>query len=271
LYPQEILIDKNNYKWIRIEPNKGGGLIVYNDKTNASKYITDQAGHGGLPNIGVKAIAEDKTGQIWLGTKEGVAIFYTPDNIFSGTASDASVPIFDGFPLLYNEDITCIAVDGGNRKWIGTNNGLWLFNDDASEVIANYTVENSPLLSNAIIDVEINEKTGEVFISTDKGLISYRGTATTGQTAHSNVKVFPNPVKPDFNGLVGISGLTNDAVVKITDIYGNLIYETKAEGGTAVWNAKNYHGEKAKTGVYLIFSSSEVGIETYIANIAVVE
>jgi hypothetical protein len=271
LYPEEILIDKNNYKWIRQNPNKDGGLIVYNDKTNVSKFLTDQAGQGGLPNKGVNAIAEDKNGQIWLGTKEGIAIFYTPENIFSASPSDASSPIFDGFPLLYNEDITCIEVDGGNRKWIGTKNGLWLFNDDASEVLSYYTTENSPLLSNTIIDVKINEITGEVFISTDKGIIAYRGTATIGKTKHTNVKVFPNPVKPDFNGLVGISGLTNDAIVKITDIYGNLIYETKAEGGTAVWNAKNYNGEKAKTGVYLIFSSSEDGVETYVAKVAVIE
>lgn len=270
-YVVEILIDDNNYKWLRLRSSLGGGLIVFNEKTNSFKYITDLAGEGGLPKKGVRAMAKDLKGEIWIGTEEGIAIFNNPQTILSSSPLDASIPIFDGFPLLYQEHITCIKVDGGNRKWIGTKNGLWLFNDDGSEVIANFTIENSPLLSNSIIDVEINALTGEVFIATDKGIISYRGTATEGKKEHSKVKVFPNPVKPDYTGLVGISGLTRDAIVKITDIYGNLIYETKAEGGTAVWNAKNYNGQKARTGVYLIYSSSEDGTETYVAKVAVVE
>jgi hypothetical protein len=270
-YPTEIIIDDNNYKWLRLRTDTDGGLIVFDETTNKFKYLSDQAGQGGLPKKEVRAIAKDLKGEIWVGTEEGIAIFNNPQTIFTSTPMDASIPIFDGFPLLYQEYITCIKVDGGNRKWIGTKNGLWLFNDDGSEVIANFTIENSPLISNIILDVEINEITGEVFIATDKGLISYRGMATEGKLAHSNVKVFPNPVKPDFNGLVGISGLTRDAVVKITDIYGNLIYETKAEGGTAVWNAKNYNGQKARTGVYLIYSSSEDGVQTYVAKVAVVE
>jgi hypothetical protein len=269
-YPLEIIIDDNNYKWIRLRPGTGGGIIVYNDKTGIYKYLTNQAGQGGLPSMNISAFVKDKKGEIWIGTEEGIAIFYNPESLFSGSI-DASIPLFDGFPLLYNEAITCIEVDGGNRKWIGTENGLWLFNDDGTEVISNFTTTNSPLLSNYIIDVMINENTGEVFIATDKGLISYRGTASTGKTTHSNVKVFPNPVKPDFKGLVGISGLAKDAAVKITDIYGNLIYETKAEGGTAVWNVENYNGARAKTGVYLIFSADETGKESFVSKIAVVE
>lgn len=270
-YPVEILVDENNYKWIRLRPDTGGGLIVYDDKTNQYKYISDVAGKGGLPNKAVRAMVIDKKGEIWLGTDGGIAVIYNPENILPSSTYDVAIPIFDGFPLLYNEMITCIKVDGGNRKWVGTKNGLWLFNDDATEIIANFTVQNSPLLSNNITDVEIHEKTGEVFIGTDKGIISYRGTATESKKEHSNVKVFPNPVRPDFTGLVGISGLTTDAVIKITDIYGNLIYETKAEGGTAVWNAKNYNGEKANTGIYLIYSASEDGEESFVTKIAVVE
>jgi hypothetical protein len=270
-YPMEIVIDDNNYKWIRLRPETGGGLIVYDDKTNNFKYLNDQDGSGGLPHKSVRTIAKDLSGDIWVGTDDGIAVFYKTKNIFSGTV-DAISPIYAGFPLLYNETITCIEVDGGNRKWIGTKNGLWLLNDDGTEAITYFTEDNSPLLSNYILDVEINEKTGEVFIATDKGVISYRGDATSSNvTQGDQVKVFPNPVPADFNGKVGISGLTTDANVKITDIYGNLIYQTTAEGGTAVWNVKNYNGTRAEPGVYLIFSSSEDGTQTYVAKIAVTE
>lgn len=267
----QILIDDNDNKWIRIRINQGGGVIVYNDKTNQYKYLTTNTSDGKLPSQGVRTMAKDKKGEIWLGTEEGIAIFYNPENIFSNPTPEASQPIFDGFPLLYNEYISCIKIDGGNRKWIGTKNGVWLFNDEGSEVIANYTTQNSPLLSNDILDIEIHEETGEVFIATGKGIISFRGTATEGGKEHSNVKVFPNPVKPDYGGLIGISGLASDAVIKITDIYGNLVYETQAQGGSAVWNAKNYNGQRAKTGVYLVFSASEDGEESFVAKIAVVE
>ena len=270
-YPIEIMIDENDYKWIRLRPGYGGGVIVYNDKNNTYKYLTDVEGQGKLPNINVNTMATDKNGEVWIGTDQGIAVFYNPEDMFSTSSINAATPIYDGFPLLYNEAITCIEIDGGNRKWIGTKNGLWLFNDDGTEVLHNFTVENSPLLSNNIMDVEINEISGEVFIATDKGIVSYRGTATEAKTEHGEVKVFPNPVKPDFKGLIGISGLANDAIVKITDVYGNLVYETKAEGGTAVWNGKNYNGEKAKTGVYLIFSASEDGVETFVSKLAVVE
>ena len=268
-YPVEILIDDNDYKWIRLRHDLDGGIIVYNDQTNSYKYLTNLEGDGGLPNKAVRTIAMDKNGDIWVGTNAGIAIFYNTYDIFSSSTINATKPLYDGFPLLYNEVVTCIEVDGGNRKWIGTLNGLWLLNDDGTEVINYFSINNSPLLSNVINDVEINEATGEVFIATDQGIISYRGTATEVHADHSQVKIFPNPVKPEFNGLIGISGLVNDASVKITDIYGNLIYETKAEGGTAVWNGKDYNSQRAASGVYLIFSSDEDGEETFAGKIAV--
>lgn len=268
-YPIEVIIDDNNYKWVRLRPDRGGGLIVLNDKNNKYLYLTDAEGHGNLPKREVHAIVKDLKGDVWAGTEGGVAIFYNNQDVFAG--ADASTPLYDGFPLLYNESITCIEVDGGNRKWIGTRNGAWLLSDDGTEQIAYFNVDNSPLLSNIIIDIEINENTGEVFFATDKGIISYRGDATGSTKKHADVKIFPNPVKPDFKGTVGISGLTTDGSVKITDIYGNLVYQTKAEGGTATWNGKDYNGVRAEGGIYLIFSASEDGTESFVGKIAVVE
>jgi ligand-binding sensor domain-containing protein len=268
--PLSILVDDSNYKWLRLAP-PAGGIWVFDDKETRSRYLSTVLGQGGLPSNTVNALVKDKEGQVWVGTDRGVALFFNPFAVFNNTAFDALTPIFERRPLLSNEIVTAIAVDGGNRKWIGTRNGIWLFNPDATELVYHFTTQNSPLLSNTILDIAIHPATGEVFIATDKGLISYRGTATEGESKHTNVKVFPNPVRPDFTGLVGISGLVNNAIVKITDISGRLVYETRAQGSTAVWNVKDYTGRKAATGIYLIYSSDAEGNETLVTKMAVIE
>ncbi len=271
-YGIDLLIDSYNQKWIRMNPDKAfGGLIVFNDKNNTYRYLDNTPGKGGLPQKVVTSMAEDKKGDMWIGTTEGIGIIYNASSVLTTSNIDAVKPIYEGYPLLYQESITCITVDGGNRKWIGTENGLWLLSETGLEVIHHFTVDNSPLLSNIINDVAIMESTGEVFIATSKGLISFRGESTEGTDKFQDIKIFPNPVPPGFSGIVGISGLAQNANVKITDIYGNLIFQTKAAGGTATWNGKNYNGKKAETGTYLVFSSSENGEESMVAKIAVIE
>jgi hypothetical protein len=265
-YSLRISLDDLENKWIQVHKN---GILVYNEKSGKTRFLSEGVGVGNLPNNEATAITKDRKGQMWIGTKSGVAVFYDPSSVFSSGA-DAATPIYNHYPLLYGEIVTCIEVDGGNRKWIGTQNGLWLFNENGTQVIANYTVENSPILSDFIIDLEINKQTGELFIGTDKGIISYQTDATEGTDKFKDVKVFPNPVTENFNGLVGISGLANNANVKITDIYGNLMYETTAHGGTASWNLKNYNGVPAVTGVYLIYSTTTDGAEGFVSKIAVV-
>lgn len=270
-YPLSLFIDDINYKWLLINPSRGGGIWVFEEKESKNRYLTTTLGQGGLPSNHVNSIAQDKEGQIWVGTDRGVAVFVNPVAVFANEPFDAITPIFENRPLLRNEIITSITVDGGNRKWIGTTNGLWLFNELGDKLIHHFTTENSPLPSAHIVDVQIQDNTGEVFVATDKGMVSYRGTATQGGETHATVKVFPNPVKPDFDGLVGISGLITDAIVKITDISGRLVHETRAQGGTAVWNVKDYTGRRASTGIYLIFSANEEGQETLVSKIAVIE
>jgi hypothetical protein len=261
-----IAIDDYDNKWVQ---SSHSGILVYNENGGKIRYLTEGAGAGNLPNGTVTALEKDKKGQMWIGTRSGVAVFYDPSVIFS-SGVDVATPVYQHYPLLYGEFITCIQVDGGNRKWIGTQNGLWLFNEDGSQVIANFTTANSPILSDFITDLEINKQTGELFIGTDKGIISYRSDATDGTDKFKDVKVFPNPVTENFNGIVGISGLATNANVKITDIYGNLMYETTANGGTASWNLKNYNGVSAVTGVYLIYSTTTDGAEGFVSKIAVI-
>ncbi|MCH8319285.1 MAG: T9SS type A sorting domain-containing protein, partial [Bacteroidetes bacterium] len=270
-FPKDIVIDDNDFKWIRLDQSNEYGILVINDKNDTAIHLTDVIGKGGLPDINVQCVTKDKNGDIWVGTNKGVAVFYNPSSVFTDGDLNASTPIFDQRPLLETEIITTIAVDGGNRKWIGSRNGLWLFDDGATEEIINFTVDNSPLLSNNIIDIAIHGETGEVFIGTDKGIISFRGTSTESESVHNNVEVFPNPVEPDFYGWVGIKGLATDAIVKITDVSGKLVYETQAEGGMAVWNVNDYNGDRVKAGVYLVFSTTKDEKDSYVAKIAVKE
>jgi hypothetical protein len=265
-----VTIDDYDNKWIKLGGPSATGLVIYNEKTGSVRAITNAPGQGHLPDKKVNCITKDKKGNIIVGTDQGIAVCYDPySTLHNGV--DLVMPIFEGFPLLYERNVLSIEVDGGNRKWVGTNDGLWLFDEDLSKVLLYFDTENSPLLSDFIMDIKIQELSGEVFFATQEGIASFRGTATEGAEKYSDVKVFPNPVKPGYRGLVAISGLVTDAVVKITDVNGNLVYETKAEGGTAIWNVKDYNGTRAATGVYLIFCATAEGTEKFVSKISVIE
>lgn len=269
-YPLELALDFYNNVWLRLNPEQGGGVLVFNKEKNTSSYLTTTGGSGGLPHKSVRCIAMDRDGIVWLGTDEGVCYFADLSSIFS-PGINAVKPIFEDRFLLRDDKVTAIAIDGGNRKWIGTERGVWLFNPSGEELIYNFTADNSPLLSNVILDIEVNDYTGEVFIATDHGLASFRSDATESDFQFGNVKIFPNPVSPEFSGTVGISGLATDAIVKITDITGKMVWETRANGGTASWTAKDSTGKRVSTGVYLVFSASAEGAESVVGKIAVVE
>jgi hypothetical protein len=276
----DLVIDKNNYKWIILPRNNG--MLVFDDNNTISnitddnlKKLSSATGNGALPSNNVYSIARDNDGEIWVGTDKGVAVFYNPENVFSGSNFDSQQILVDegGFiqPLLESEIVTTIAVDGDNRKWIGTlRAGAFLMSDDGTKQLLHFTEDNSPLFSNTVNCISIDQKTGEVFFGTDKGIISYKGTATAGDSDYTEVVVYPNPVTKDYNGYIAIKGLVDKADVKITDITGTLIYQTVAEGGQAVWNGKNYSGERAKSGVYLVFCSNSDGSKTLVTKIMIV-
>jgi ligand-binding sensor domain-containing protein len=230
-YPTDLVVDPAKNVWMPLDPVNGGGLLVFSSTQNQNSILTESVGSGGLPNNNVHAVAVDRDGYVWVGTDEGVAYFYS-------VSEDAVMPLFENRFLLRNEKITAIEVDGGNRKWIGTENGVWLFNPTGEVLIQNFTTTNSPLISNVIKDIEVHHASGEVFFVTDQGVISYRADATeSGFGQFQAIKIFPNPVDSQFSGTVGISGLATDAEVKITDVSGKLIWQTKASGGTATWNS----------------------------------
>ena len=273
----EMLIDDLGQKWAIVKRN---GILVFNHGFDLMDDADDQyfhmksgAGNGNLQVNEVNCFAKDRDGAIWVGTNEGVAVFYCPTAVFQG-GCEAVQPFVEvggfGAFLLETEVVRAIAVDGANRKWFGTENGVWLMSPDGTEQIAYFNTENSPLLSNVINDIEVDNNTGEVFIGTERGIISYKSTATGGDVEHGEVLVYPNPVRPDYVGLIAIKGLALDASVKITDISGTLVYETTALGGQAIWDGKDYNGRKAATGVYLIFSANEDGSDTNVAKVMIV-
>ncbi|MEY4541068.1 MAG: hypothetical protein RLZZ306_2825, partial [Bacteroidota bacterium] len=265
-----IVLDLDGNRWIR--QGNFGGILVISPK-NQRQFISTSVGSGNLPSSTVKSLAVDRDGQIWVGTDRGVVVFDNPSDVFSGRSFDAYTPVFERRRLLGNETVNSIAIDGGNRKWMGTKNGIFLFNPDGTELVSNFNEKNAPLPSNEILYITSELNTGEVYIRTAKGMVSYRGTATEGTLKQDEnaVKVFPNPVRPDFEGQIGIEGLVENAFVKITDIAGNLVFETRANGGTAVWNGNTLSGGRVETGIYLIFSANAKGEETLVSRLAVVK
>ena len=170
--------------------------------------------------------------------------------------------------LLSGESVRAIAVDGANKLWFCTNNGVFYISNDGLTQYHHFTEENSPLLSNAVGKIAIDGN-GNVYFGTDKGLIAYRNTAIEGQSKNDNVVVYPNPVNPGYSGYVGIKGLVTDALVKITTVDGSFVTHLKAEGSQAVWDCTTIDGKKVKPGIYLIFVSDETGKETYATKVLV--
>jgi len=270
-YPLDLQIAGNGDLWLRLDPLQGGGIMVFNPESDQQRHLTDMVNEGGLPDRNINDLQIDQNGQVWLGTDNGIFHYLFPFDILTSQDVNASPVLINGRPLLASEPVNCIAVDGGNRKWIGTENGIWLVSASGDQVINTFNIDNSPLPSNSILSMAINHQSGEVFVVTDLGMVSFRGSATAGDNLpKETVRIFPNPVDREFNGQVGISGLLRNAVVKISDIRGALVVEIKAAGGTAVWDVNDYQGRRVESGVYLVFSSSEDGTETFIGKIAVI-
>ena len=265
----KLLIDKNDQKWIQLKNN---GLIVFDERRQGIKTrkLTNSENSGNLASNRVYSFAEDLEGEIWIGTDNGVSVFYDSNSIFQGeNATQVVVTLGDyNSYLLEGQQINDIEIDGANRKWFATNNsGVIVTSASGVEEIYHFTTENSPLFSNKVLDIEMNDVTGEVFFATEKGIMSMRSESTQGNTDFSEVLVFPNPVKPGYSGPITIKGLITDAVVKITDVSGSLIYETVALGGQAVWDGKSFDGQKAHTGVYLVFCSDQEGTISHVTKL----
>lgn len=264
-YAAYVTVDDFNQKWYTM---LGTGIAVYDDNhtphnRNDDRYTKVTTGQN-LPSNLCFCIVKDKDGALWVGTDNGIGIINCPDQMIDGNCPvEKRIVQYDQFAgfLFQNERVKTIAIDGANRKWIGTGNGVWLISASGDKIIERFTDQNSPLPSNNIQKIAIDPVTGDVYIGTAAGLVAYRGTATDGGTSNSDIVTFPNPVPSGYTGTIAIKGLVANADVRITDISGQLIYRTKALGGQAVWNGRDYKGRRPQSGVYLIFVSSKDGTQ----------
>lgn len=271
----DVIITKTDTKWIIVNHSDLFALRTQKtlDNTSDDLYkktsVRSRFSNGETTVIKgfneINVIKEDHDGYLWVGTENGVVLYTNPELLFGDKEFNGvqpSVDLGDGLfhPLLENETVNTIAIDGANRKWFGTaNSGVFLFSSDGSKLIRHFNADNSPLFSNHIASIAIDGQNGEVFFATDRGLISWTGDATEGESSFRGLYVWPNPVRETYQGDVTIDGLASESSVKITDVAGNLVYKTTSNGGRATWNGKTRTGHRVSTGVYLIFCSDSEG------------
>jgi hypothetical protein len=271
----ELEISDNNIKFITTQSH---GVMAFDEtRSEGSRFKTIRADEAGnLPTDDVRAVRLDKNGNLWIGTVKGIRVYFGAEGIFDDEdpqSNDIIIVDEDGVPkeLLFEQTVTDIEVDGSNNKWIATSaSGVFYMSPDATETLAHFTKDNSPLPSNTVNNIEIDSESGRVYIATEKGLLSFQGTATSPKETLENVFAYPNPVRPGYSGDLTISGLTNNANVKITDIEGNLVFEKTSEGGTMLWDTTAFGRHRVASGVYLILIASEDGTETKVTKVMIV-
>ena len=290
--PERIMVDKDNHVWVtsRRSTSVQSGLYGLDfggtpDNTADDRGVFRSAAINEdgtkCELLEIKDICQDLTGQIWFGCASGVYAVENPESWFNTSAFSVyqpKVPRNDGTNyadyLLTGIDVTALVVDQGNRKWLGTfGSGVYLASPDGSEVLEHFTADNSPLLSDNIYSLAIHPETGELMIGTDVGLCSYRTNITPVQPelVEDNVKVYPNPVRPAYSGNVTITGLTEEAEVKIVSAGSQLVARGTAVGGSFVWDVRSQTtGQRVAPGVYFILVANADGSESVAAKVVVI-
>lgn len=274
---EEIVIDQNNTKWVGSTKN---GLIGMKENSGGIqlKKLTSQTGN--LSDNEIRGLAIDNDNNLWIGTRLGLRVLYNTSGFFNSANPQAESIIIldDGIPkeLMFGQFITDIEVDGANNKWIATfDAGVFYLSSNGQETIYHFTKDNSPLPSNGVTDMAIDHTSGEVYFATEKGMVSFNSNATTSATNLENVYAFPNPVRPehmkDPNFKLKIRGLVDGSNLKITDISGNLVYETSVEGGTDFdWDMTSFGAHKVASGVYIIMVTTKDNEDTTVEKVMVV-
>lgn len=279
---KKLINTDSNDKWA-ISSN-GNGVFVWNDNLTHGYEPDDIYVKFDVKNEAnaiiskrLNDIVQDIDGVIWVATDDGIAVYDNPEGALTddgGFYARRPEIVVEGYlkSLLEGENVTSIAVDGSNRKWLGTEGGgLFLVSPDGTEQIMVWNVENSKLFSNNISSIDINHKTGEVFIGTDKGVQSYKSTATESSLDYSDIFAFPNPVKGDYDGLITIRGLMQGTDVKITDLSGHLVFATISNGGDAIWNGNDMSGDKVVSGIYLVLCTNVDGTQSEATKIMIIK
>lgn len=267
------ITDKNGTKWI---PSLDDGLIGFNEKKgNKIAVLNMGTATGNLPDLDVRSLAVDQHNQLWIGTYKGLRVLSSVDRFLGNTALNTHSIVIkqDGLAeeLFYQQSITKIKVDGANNKWVAiADAGVYLLSSNGQETLQHFNKDNAPLPSNTITDIEIDGRTGEVFFATERGVVSYKGEATSPTDSYEGAYIYPNPVRPEFLGTVKISGLMDQSNIKVTDVTGNLVFETTSRGGTVNWDTYSFSGRKVKSGVYLVLISSQDGSQKTVKKLMII-
>lgn len=283
-----LFIDSNNQKWVTLEnaaSGSGAGLLVLNtgepeDLTDDKAIrLTNDENAGLLPDNKVNALVEDKNGEIWIGTQRGISRFLFPEFIISTQSSserrsqwliNADTSASSRY-LLRDINVSAMAVNGANQKWIGTaNQGLWLLNAEGSAILKHFTTENSPLISNNIFSIAIDEKNGEVYIATDLGLQSYMEVAKSPSEKMKNLKVYPNPFVYENHDRIFIDGLSEETMIRILGADGTVVQELDGSGGRIEWNGLDYMGKRLGSGVYIVVALDSESNSTGIGKVVII-
>lgn len=283
---RDLFIDSKGYLWV-IKYRDGTGVFCadlngtpldeQDDKKVFISTFYDKDSHA-LTLSTVRCITEDQEGVVWIGTDRGPLLVpdaskmfdpdFRVDRVKITREDNASYADY----LLENEQINAIVVDGNNRKWVGTNStGLYLLSSDGKETIHHFTTDNCPFTSNAIMDLFINNETGQLYIVTSSGLFLYQTDAIKGAESYNKVYAYPNPVKEDYDGPVTIVGLRENSQVRISDSEGRIIHDGVSNGGAYVWDGKDLNGRKVNTGVYFIYAALSDGSSKMVTKIAIIK
>jgi ligand-binding sensor domain-containing protein len=275
-----LFVDSFNQFWIPLLGSRGMVLTTLDKDTQGSKdglRLTSSSDQGFLPSDEVTAIAQDKRGEVWVGTTRGLVRYLFPDRIIGGNSNDRRAEylrnVTNDSIYFRDIDVTAIAVDAANQKWIGTAlNGLWHISENGDRILKRFSKENSPLPSNTIRSIAIDDKNGTVYTATDLGMVSYTDVTTTSYDSRETLKVFPNPFvygKTSENRIV-IEGLAQETTVRILSTSGFIIDEFSAKGGRVQWIPRTKQGKSLASGIYFVISIDVDGNETAVGKLAVV-
>ncbi|WP_089240511.1 type IX secretion system anionic LPS delivery protein PorZ [Belliella buryatensis] len=262
-FPQKIEVDNRGNLWILQSNNLGNTSIrVFNEDSKLNRSLSTSPNQGGLPNTSIRDIKLDGENRLWIGLSNGIVFVPNVASIQNSTAINVVQPLFQNQPLLSGETVNAIAISPDQNLWLGTNsNGLFQFAPEATTTIAHFTRANSPLFTNQINNLQFNNFTGELLITTPAGGQSYRSGSIAASDQLNNIKIYPNPIRPDFNGLMTIEGLTNFTEIKISNAAGRVIFSSQVRGGSYIWNVRDLSGKRPIPGVYMVFVIDEIGRE----------
>ncbi|SIS93813.1 type IX secretion system anionic LPS delivery protein PorZ [Belliella pelovolcani] len=262
-FPQKIEVDNRGNLWILQSNNLGNTSIrVFNEDSQLNRSLSTSPNQGGLPNSSVRDIKLDGENRLWIGLSNGIVFLPNVASIQNSTAINVVQPLFQNQPLLAGEMVTAIAISPDQNLWLGTNsNGLFQFTSEGLALITHFTNANSPLFTNQISNLQFNNFTGELLITTPAGGQSYRSGSIAPSEQLGDIKIFPNPIRPDFNGLMTIEGLTDFTEIKISNTAGRVVFSNQVRGGSFTWNVRDLSGKRPIPGVYLVFVIDEIGRE----------